>query len=678
MRARAGAGMPSRMAAPALAEPRGSRSPATCWSGPSCCRGSACSSSRCRRPRCTNVLWTLAALAGLPPDRFDRSPLPEVSPALTVHDMNLWPDELRLIALRGGRARAAAGRGRLAALLARARPRAAAVVGLAVQAAAARAALRRRLRRRAVVPARPVGRRARSSTTSARSSRRSAGGEGEDVHWAVQHDLIAQLPLTHVGRVERIEETLALLSAHVGAPLAVPGGTRTAARCRCRPGLYDERVRGDPARAPPAPTTPPSATSRRAVTPSRWPRGRPRSSRCCRCCARRSTSTPGSASCTASPSGAAAACRAPSSGSRPCRRARRAARARRRSPTARATPTSTCAGRGRRRRRAAASPRSCGSATRRATSRGCCRRCSARSSRVLLLDNGSTDGSADVARRVAREAGAEDRLDVRDYPFAVARCGDEHLGTPPDSVHSLTYFYNWSFAHVRTAYALKWDGDMVLTDAAAAALRDLAWQLEAAELVVKVPRYPLYVVDDRRAFVDTLAAQLRAVGLAERARLQLRQGDRLGAAAVGGRHADADAPRLGLRRAQAPRRRRVRPLVAHRLRRVGAHAAQAPRVGGLPGARRRRGAARGRRRGRGAGGRARDRARAHELAAAPRRRPLAGRGSPRPRSRAGAPSRAASCRCSGAAAGRPGEVLQLVGVARAGRRARPRRVRYST
>ena len=152
---------------------------------------------------------------------------------------------------------------------------------------------------------------------------------------------------------------------------------------------------------------------------------------------------------------------------------------------------------------ARASPPWCACATRRRTCRGSCRRCSTRSRTSLLLDNGSADGSADVARRVAREAGAEERLDVRDYPFAVARCGDEHLGTPPDSVHSLTYFYNWSFAHVRTAYALKWDGDMVLTDAATAALRDLAWQLEAAELIVKVPRYPLYVVDERRAFVDT-------------------------------------------------------------------------------------------------------------------------------------------------------------------------------
>src|SRR4029077_6817998 len=39
--------------------------------------------------------------------------------------------------------------------------------------------------------------------------------------------------------------------------------------------------------------------------------------------------------------------------------------------------------------------------------------------RVVLIDNGSTDGTADVARRTAREHGRE--LDVRDYPFAIAR-----------------------------------------------------------------------------------------------------------------------------------------------------------------------------------------------------------------------------------------------------------------
>src|ERR671912_488273 len=82
---------------------------------------------------------------------------------------------------------------------------------------------------------------------------------------------------------------------------------------------------------------------------------------------------------------------------------------------------------------------------------------------TIVVDNGSTDGTPEVALRVAEELGFGERLRVLSYPFAVSRCGPEHLWTYPDSVHSLTYFYNWSFSHVQTRYALKWDGDMVLT-----------------------------------------------------------------------------------------------------------------------------------------------------------------------------------------------------------------------
>lgn len=122
--------------------------------------------------------------------------------------------------------------------------------------------------------------------------------------------------------------------------------------------------------------------------------------------------------------------------------------------------------------------------------------------RVVLADNRSTDGSADIARDVATEMGAADRLQVVEYPFDVARYGPEHLATPADSVHSPTYFYNWSFAHVRTQYALKWDGDMVMSDGLVSILRDLEWQLEGKKRVVAIPRIPLYVADDRRAFVE--------------------------------------------------------------------------------------------------------------------------------------------------------------------------------
>ena len=122
--------------------------------------------------------------------------------------------------------------------------------------------------------------------------------------------------------------------------------------------------------------------------------------------------------------------------------------------------------------------------------------------RAILVDNGSTDGTPELAEEVAAGMGAEDRLRVLSYPFSVSRCGPEHLATHPDSVHSLTYFYNWSFSHVGTRYALKWDGDMVLTPEGERVLRDLAWQLQGTGGTVKMRRSPVYVESDRVAYVD--------------------------------------------------------------------------------------------------------------------------------------------------------------------------------
>lgn len=121
---------------------------------------------------------------------------------------------------------------------------------------------------------------------------------------------------------------------------------------------------------------------------------------------------------------------------------------------------------------------------------------------VLLVDNGSDDGTADVARRVAKECGASAKLRVLEYPHAVARAGGEHLATPANSVHSLTHFYNWCFSHVRTTYSMKWDGDMVLAPEGVGILRDLAWQLTSTSTVVAMPRHPLTVVDERTGWLD--------------------------------------------------------------------------------------------------------------------------------------------------------------------------------
>lgn len=129
---------------------------------------------------------------------------------------------------------------------------------------------------------------------------------------------------------------------------------------------------------------------------------------------------------------------------------------------------------------------------------------------IVLVDNGSDDGTPDVAVRVAEENGASEKLRVLEYPFQIARCGAEHLATPPDSVHSLTYFYNWSFSQVQTNYCMKWDGDMVLTHDGERYIEHLRWQLEAAELVIQIPRYGVFIESEDVAYLDAGAAHLEA------------------------------------------------------------------------------------------------------------------------------------------------------------------------
>ncbi|MGZ4776808.1 MAG: hypothetical protein ACXVYW_16025 [Oryzihumus sp.] len=121
---------------------------------------------------------------------------------------------------------------------------------------------------------------------------------------------------------------------------------------------------------------------------------------------------------------------------------------------------------------------------------------------VVLVDNQSDDGTLEVAAEVAAACGAAERLTTTTYPFRVSRAGTEHLATPPDSVHSLTHFYNWSFSHVRTSYSMKWDGDMVLTPEGVSTLADLSWQLEDSNAVVAVPRHPLSVESESVAWLD--------------------------------------------------------------------------------------------------------------------------------------------------------------------------------
>jgi glycosyltransferase involved in cell wall biosynthesis len=121
---------------------------------------------------------------------------------------------------------------------------------------------------------------------------------------------------------------------------------------------------------------------------------------------------------------------------------------------------------------------------------------------VLLVDNGSTDATTDVARETAARVGRTDKLTVTSYPFTVARAGAEHLAQHELSVHSLSYFYNWCFAQVTTRYSWKWDGDMVLTTEGEVSIADLGWQVGDVQSIIRVPRHGLYLESDTKGYLD--------------------------------------------------------------------------------------------------------------------------------------------------------------------------------
>jgi hypothetical protein len=447
----------------------------------------------------TSILWLLARIARIPPETFAHSTLPGVSPALTVHDMGLWGSGHRLADYEGEeRDRVLTEPGWLRFSVVRhPAPR--------IWSAWQSKLLLREPRFAPVFGEEPWFPRIPSDPAEVvEDFRRFVAaverGEAVDVHWAVQQDLLSQLPLGHVGRLEELDDTLAVLRSHVPeelwpeqtpqenrTPLPLPPAAfdaTTAAALNRHYGADLEHLGYEPVepgqegsaqaeweeRA--APIMPllqetidrhvrieqlhrlavrAQTVERRLETTSVRRGGRSRSPVL--------TNLEHHADFTVRWGWAEGPLE---QGFTAVVRAKNEERA-----LPWVLPSLLRAAR-----------------------------------RVVVVDNGSTDRTVEVAEETAEAIGAADRLEVHSYPFAVARCGEEHLGTPAASVHSLVYFYNWSFAHVRTHYALKWDADMVLTDTGIDALRDLAWQLEASEVIVKIPRYPLYVADERHAFLD--------------------------------------------------------------------------------------------------------------------------------------------------------------------------------
>ena len=82
---------------------------------------------------------------------------------------------------------------------------------------------------------------------------------------------------------------------------------------------------------------------------------------------------------------------------------------------------------------------------------------------LVVIDNKSTDQTVQRVNQIISSHAGGHKIKVHHYPFQVARCGLDHNGTPEDSVHSLSYYYNWCLDKCSCGTVIKWDADMVVS-----------------------------------------------------------------------------------------------------------------------------------------------------------------------------------------------------------------------
>ena len=124
---------------------------------------------------------------------------------------------------------------------------------------------------------------------------------------------------------------------------------------------------------------------------------------------------------------------------------------------------------------------------------------------IVFIDNASSDDTCNRVIQFKNEHDHKDIIRITEYPHRIARCGDEHWGTPEDSVHSLVYYYNWCLAQCRSAYVFKWDADMALMAHATGQMRQLF-----ATLRDDAPA--LWLFNVQTAYRDARGAWYRAHG----------------------------------------------------------------------------------------------------------------------------------------------------------------------
>lgn len=75
---------------------------------------------------------------------------------------------------------------------------------------------------------------------------------------------------------------------------------------------------------------------------------------------------------------------------------------------------------------------------------------------VIIALQPSVDGTREQIESIDNP-----KIKLLDYPFELMPNGDGFIKQNAASVHSKTYFYNWTLSKTTCDWAIKWDGDMV-------------------------------------------------------------------------------------------------------------------------------------------------------------------------------------------------------------------------
>lgn len=120
---------------------------------------------------------------------------------------------------------------------------------------------------------------------------------------------------------------------------------------------------------------------------------------------------------------------------------------------------------------------------------------------VFVFDNRSTDNTVEIVDELALRY--PNRIRLKSYPFDVSLCGREFANTPPESIRSLAYYYNWCKSWCRFSYLIKWDADMIIPENKRTRWKTIRERVLNSDNLVHQLIGRLVVLDTARIFRDS-------------------------------------------------------------------------------------------------------------------------------------------------------------------------------